>query len=101
MENNKEMLNYLLICLGEECAEVQKAIAKYQRFGKEKCYEADTNNIEDIMLELNDVNAVAYLITSQFPEFYAAQSTMNLSFMDKITKVKKYAQEYLERKKHE
>lgn len=29
MENNKEMLNYLLICLGEECAEVQKAIAKY------------------------------------------------------------------------
>lgn len=79
----------------------RKLLQSIQRFGKEKCYEADTNNIEDIMLELNDVSAVAYLITSQFPEFYAAQSAMDLSFIDKITKVKKYAQEYLERKKYE
>lgn len=56
---------YLLTCLAEECAEVIQAVAKIQRFGpKEKnpALPTSPNNREQLLLELNDIFAVADLL---------------------------------------
>ncbi|MBL4730757.1 MAG: hypothetical protein JKY28_05265 [Sulfurimonas sp.] len=54
---------YLLVCLSEECAEVQQAISKSLRFGLDNFHPISkkTNHI-DICNELNDVIAVVTLL---------------------------------------
>lgn len=58
--NEKE---HLLVCLSEECAEVQHAIAKALRFGLDDGYpESTTTNADDILNELADITAVVEML---------------------------------------
>jgi len=55
---------YLLICLGEECAEVQQAISKVLRFGPENYHpNGGPTNIDELTRELTDLVAVAGILT--------------------------------------
>ena len=52
---------YLLICLTEECAEVQQLCAKAQRFGLDSYHPDDSlkrQNIDKLKLEINDILGV-------------------------------------------
>ena len=54
---------YLLVCLAEEYAEVQHAVAKALRFGLKDGYPGtERTNAEDIARELCDLMAVAELL---------------------------------------
>ena len=54
--NTKE---HLLVCLIEECAEIQQAASKALRFGLKDGYPgSDTTNSQDIALEITDLIAV-------------------------------------------
>lgn len=56
-------LEHLLVCLMEECAEVQQAASKSLRFGLDDKYpEKPTNNREDLRNELTDLNAIVELL---------------------------------------
>lgn len=58
-----DKVEYLLTCLSEECAEVQQAVAKAQRFGLDDGHpDLQTTNAEDIMTELTDVIAVMTML---------------------------------------
>jgi len=85
---NKE--NYLLVCLAEECAEVQKEVSKALRFGLD-----DTNpstkikNRNSIVNELNDTLAIIDLLvdngTLMFDEYKSIKQVHK-----KKTRVKKW-----------
>ena len=54
---------HLLVCLAEECAEVQQAVAKALRFGLQGGYSgADATNAQDIAREVSDLIAVVQLL---------------------------------------
>ena len=54
------------MCLAEECAEVQQAIAKALRFGLCDGYPGtDRTNAEDIAAELDDLTAVAEMLQDE------------------------------------
>lgn len=54
---------HLLVCLAEECAEVQHAMMKMFRFGKVDGYaERVTTNFEDLQNEAWDLRAVLLLL---------------------------------------
>jgi len=56
---------YLLTCLGEECAEVQQAVAKALRFGLDVGFPGGkTTNAQDIAKECVDVIAVIEMLES-------------------------------------
>lgn len=65
-------LEYLLVCLGEECGEVQQESSKCIRFG-ENNYEPETSelNKERLHKEIHDVLATYELILEELgvPEF--------------------------------
>jgi len=59
------LTEHLLVCLIEECAEVQKAATKALRFGfDDHPPDADrtSSNAEDIAAELDDLQAVAEML---------------------------------------
>ncbi|MBX3053593.1 MAG: hypothetical protein KF753_19100 [Caldilineaceae bacterium] len=51
---------HLLVCLAEECAEVQQAVAKALRFGLQGGI--NTTNAEEIAREVSDLMAVLQLL---------------------------------------
>lgn len=54
---------HLLVCLAEECAEVQQAVAKALRFGLSDGYpDADTTNAQDIAREFAETLAVIEML---------------------------------------
>jgi NTP pyrophosphatase (non-canonical NTP hydrolase) len=58
--NHKE---HLLVCLAEECAELQKAATKALRFGIDDCGPGETRtNGESIQHEFNDVLAIIEIL---------------------------------------
>jgi NTP pyrophosphatase (non-canonical NTP hydrolase) len=84
-----DRIQHLLVCLMEECAEVQQAAAKALRFGLEDGYpDTDRTNYEDIEKELNDVIAVAEMLVFEcaFREDFKSQSGRN----EKKKKVEKW-----------
>ncbi len=61
--NTKE---HLLVCLMEECAEIQQAASKALRFGLEDGYPgANTTNVEDIEIEIIELIAVIDMCRSR------------------------------------
>lgn len=86
-----EETNYLLICLAEECAEVQHRIAKALRFGLDEIEPGqDYTNAERIEIETNDLYTVIGMLNSSGltirhrPEFMIAKR-------DKVTKFMEYS----------
>ena len=61
-------LEYLLICLGEECAEVQKLVSKTLRFGIAD-YDPRLEQVKDngcrLQEELNDVFAICEMLQEE------------------------------------
>ena len=65
--NQLNMTDYLLICLAEECAEVQHAAAKALRFGLDHEWPGkNATNREAIARELRDLNNIAAML--ELPE---------------------------------
>lgn len=57
---------YLLICLAEECAEVQQRATKALRFGDDECQPGqDFDNVDRLSFELCDLVAVVELLQEQ------------------------------------
>lgn len=52
----------LLICLAEECAEVQKEITKALRFGLDDVYKDKSPRRKTLVDELNDIFAIIELL---------------------------------------
>jgi hypothetical protein len=56
-------VEHLLVCLMEECAEVQQAASKCLRFGLDDKYpERNSTNREDLLNELVDLDAIAEML---------------------------------------
>ena len=54
---------HLLIKLGEECAEIQKEVAKAQLFGLDDCKPGTTvSNLDAIRHEYNDLHAIVEML---------------------------------------
>ncbi len=54
---------HLLVCLAEECAEIQYAVAKALRFGlNDRCPGATSTNAQDIAHEFVDVLAIIEML---------------------------------------
>lgn len=63
--NQKE---HLLVCLAEECSEIQKAVTKSLRFGLEdRGPKGLTTNQEDISIELTDMLAIVEMLNEIEP----------------------------------
>jgi len=57
---------HLLVCLAEECAEVQHVIGKALRFGLDDCHpEGRIKNRERLEQELRDLQAVIFLLVER------------------------------------
>jgi len=64
-------IEYLLTCLAEECAEIQQAVAKAQRFGLNNFRPgSSTTNGQDIMIEINDLLGVKEMLEDRNVLFY-------------------------------
>jgi len=80
---NKE--DYLLVCLSEECAEVQKEVSKALRFGLD-----DTNpatkikNRNSIVNELNDIFAIVDLLVDNGTLMFNEQKSIEQVQQKKI-----------------
>jgi len=84
-------IEHLLICLSEECAEIQKAISKALRFGLDDGYPGGkTTNLEDIIKELNDLEGVLQLLAPKIFTF------SNFSNSIEIAKKKDKVKEFME-----
>ena len=89
---NKE--EHLLVCLSEECAEVQQAVSKALRFGLDDCRpRSNISNLEDIAKEVNHVHAVVELLIENlgvpFTEFCKRKEIAEKK--DKVKKFMEYA----------
>lgn len=59
-------VEHLLVCLAEECAEVQQAIAKALRFGLDDGYpNGSASNAQDIVREFVDLISVAEMLEAE------------------------------------
>jgi hypothetical protein len=85
---------HLLICLAEECAEVQQAVSKALRFGLDDGYpDSGATNAQDITRELTDLMAVVELLEEEgvleWPHSPEARETKKA----KIRKFMEYARD--------
>lgn len=84
-------IEHLLICLSEECAEIQKAISKALRFGLDDGYPGGaTTNFQDITKELNDLEGVLQLLSEYLP------SLSYIKNQEEINKKKARVLEFME-----
>lgn len=86
---------HLLVCLAEECAEIQQAVSKALRFGLDDGYPgADTTNAEDIAREIIELSAVVDLCKAQdvFPQAKEAH-TIYSAKQKRIYEYMQYARE--------
>lgn len=59
-------IEHLLTCISEECAEVQQAVAKAQRFGLDDGYPGtDRTNRGDLEKEITDLFAVLEMLEDE------------------------------------
>jgi len=63
-------LEYLLVCLGEECGEVQQMVGKSLRFGVDDRHQDEVNtNLERLEMEITDVIAVWEMLAEELNFF--------------------------------
>lgn len=83
---------YLLICLAEECAEVQQRISKAIRFGLfEKQKDQELSNSQRIAYELNDISSVLHLLATRDIVYF--HMTPSAEKIQKLEKYMKYSKE--------
>ena len=80
-------VEYLLVCLMEECAEVQQAAAKALRFG------LTDQNLDDLYGEYVDVAAVFGMLADTVPSLERSPSEMSERKQSKADKVNSYLQQ--------
>jgi len=85
---NKE--EYLLTCLMEECAEVQKECAKALRFGLDNAWSNKTKR-ELLTEELYDLQGIIVLLAKE--NIVHSVDYKNPSIEKKVQKVKKFMEE--------
>lgn len=79
---------HLLVCLAEECAEIQQAVSKALRFGLDDgSPDKTTTNAEDIQKELVDLLGVIALLGD---EGIMTFDTTKVDVPEKKAKVRKY-----------
>ena len=86
---------HLLVCLMEECAEIQKSTAKALRFGlDDHAPDSESTNAEDIAIEIHDLLAVIEMLKEEniIPEACLQDSkSMIEKKKEKINKYMEYA----------
>ena len=80
-------IEHLLVCLAEECAEVQKEVTKALRFGLEDKWKSDLNTSEKIAYECCDILAVIEMLKQ---ESVIPQLDSDSLIKDKKERVLKY-----------
>lgn len=98
-ENSLSTLQYLLVCLAEECGEVAQMIGKCMRFGiKELNPKSKVENLTKLISELADIVAVYELLVQNcnFPEL--SSKTVRKQIDYKKTKLITYSQSSVELK---
>ena len=79
---------HLLICLIEECAEVQKAASKALRFGLDDGYPGSgRTNRQDIEKELLDVISICQILADKSIIRQFHQTEIDAALMDKRDKI--------------
>ena len=84
-----EYRTYLLVCLMEECAEIQKEAAKCLRFGESNWHPADpkiTLNVDRLKYEIIDLCAIIEMLDFD-PKFNGADYEITKKMDDKRRKV--------------
>ena len=86
---------HLLICLMEECAEVQQAAAKMLRFGPD-CYNPTVpnslSNLRHLNKEVTDVTVLMNAINAEFDRTDEAKIVHEADEEDKKLRLQKYMQ---------
>ena len=60
-------LQYLMLKIAEECAEVAQVVSKIMQFGFENCHpETKKTNRERLYEELDDLNAIIEILNDQY-----------------------------------
>ena len=88
-------IEYLLVCLGEECAEIAKLTSKSIRFGLNSTDPTQNNdtNLYEMAHELNDVLAVVEMLEERGVSIDSIRtSNESQQILDKKAKVEKYMQ---------
>jgi len=85
---------HLLICLMEECAEIQQAAAKALRFGITNGHpDSKTTNAEDIVKEYADLKGVIHMLSDlEDTIFLEAVDLMANEKKERVEKYMKYAE---------
>lgn len=90
------MLNatdYLLLCLAEECAEIQKICTKSLRFGLDSHDPNDPDkimNIDKLKTEINDVLAVTRIF--EYSGFWNGEVQDTQMIIDKLLKLEHFTE---------
>lgn len=85
-----DRIQYLLVCLSEECAELSKEVSKALRFGlNDAGPDSSHTNIEKIKMEFNDLFAVMKMLKAE--KSFGENGLLENNDIDKkIQKVEKY-----------
>ena len=82
---------YLLLCLTEECAEVQKEAMKCLRFGLDSSAEGNPTNLEKLAMEMIDLLATIQMVVK------STQQTNTSASEEEISKALKHKKDKVER----
>lgn len=82
-------IEYLLVCLAEECAEVQQIVAKILRFGLNSHHpDKFKTNLQELHDELIDLDAIREMLNDHKVDTFTDDEYTMLTA--KMNKVKKY-----------
>ena len=83
-----------LVILAEECSEVIQEVAKIHRWGPNKFYGNGTTNLQQLVIELADVQAIIDIVVDQLQINPAVISTGVQKKKDKLKIYSKFLQIY-------
>lgn len=86
-------IEHLLVCLMEECAEVQQSTSKALRFTLDDHYPEHLPVIEMIRLELADLVAVVQMLKAEGVDLMAFPQSAVINKKKKMQKMMEYARE--------
>jgi hypothetical protein len=81
---------HLLVCIAEECAEVQKEIAKALRFGLDNTCPEGMTNRERLGREIIDLMAAIRMFNDQYSSLIPMGAKYNARFSEKYENLQHY-----------